>query len=447
MQIDGRAPECKVSMPPQGSEMNDTVRDRIREVMTGRRARQFELLKELVRVSSENPPGDTEPLARRLDELLAGMGFVVERHVVDPELARRLGRGKLTNLVVRHRFGDGPVLALQANGDTAPAGGNWRREPFGAEIEKGTLYGRGAVASKGNIAAFAFALEALIEARAELAGTVELHLTFDGEAGGALGPKWLLDTGVVKPDYAIGAGLTHAVVTHVNGVLRLEVELRGKATPAHRAREGEDALEAAAHLLTTVFGLRRGLAATVSEVPGCGSPSLVVGRIEGGSGIANVPDTVKMTIGRRLIPEEDPAKVERQLTEAIGNTVARTSSVMCRIRRTQMIAPMKPTAGTERLAETIARQAAGVLEHAPERRGLPYDADARHYAAAGIPTVLFGAGPADPAAAGVGGPDEGLALDDLRRATEIVALTASELLAKPPSAPQTRTAGAASAAT
>lgn len=427
--------------------MNDSVREQIHEVMTGRRARQFEFLKELVRTPSENPPGATEPLARHLDELLSDMGFVVERHAVDGELVRRAGRDKLTNLVIRHRFGDGPTLAFQVNGDTAPVGRNWRREPFAAEIEKGTLYGRGAIASKGNIAAFAFALEALIEARAKLAGAIELHLTFDGETGGALGPKWLLDHQVVAPDYVIGAGLTPAVVTHVNGVLRLEVELRGKAAPAHRAREGEDAMEAAAHMLTTVFGLRRALAGTISKIPGCGSPSLVVGRIEGGSGIANVPDTVKLTIGRRLIPEEDPAKVERQLTNVIGNTVARTSSVLCRIRRTQLIAPMQPTAGAERLAEVIGRHAANVLGAAPEHRGLPFDADARHYAAAGIPTVLYGAGPLDPAAAGVGGPDEGLALDDLRQATEIVALAATELLSAPAAPPQTRTAGTASAAT
>lgn len=408
--------------------MNDTVRDSIHEVMTGRRARQFEFLKELVRIPSENPPGATEPLARRLADLLGEMGFVVERHAVDPELARRFGRDKLTNLVVRHRFGDGPTLALQANGDTAPAGRNWRREPFGAEIEKGTLYGRGAVASKGNIAAYAFALEALIESGISLAGNIELHLTFDGEGGGALGPKWLLENQVVAPDFVIGGGLAHAVVTHVNGVLRLEVELRGKPTPAHRVREGEDALEAATHLLTTVFGLRRGLAATTSEIPGCGSPSLVVGRIEGGNGIATVPDTVKLTIGRRLIPEEDPAQVERQLTNVIGNTVARASSVLCRIRRTQLIAPMKPTDVTEPLVDAVVKRAATVLGSAPERRGLPYDADARHYAAQGIPTVLYGAGPLDPAAAGVGGPDEGLALDDLRQATEVVALVATDLL-------------------
>lgn len=425
--------------------MNDSIRERIREVMTGRRARQFDFLKELVRIPSENPPGATEPLARRLAELLAEMGFVVERHAVDPELVHRFGRDRLTNLVVRHRFGDGPTLALQANGDTAPAGRGWRRDPFGAEIDKGTLYGRGAVASKGNIAAFAFALEALIEAGVGLAGAIELHFTFDGETGGAMGPKWLLETEVVKPDFVIGGGLTHAVVTHVNGVLRLEVELRGKATPAHRVREGEDALEAAVHMLTTVFGLRRGLAATTSEVPGCGSPSLVVGRIEGGHGIATVPDTVRMSIGRRLIPEEDPAQVERQLTNVIGNTVARTSSVLCRIRRTQLIAPMKPAGDAQSLVDAVGRQATAVLGAPPERRGLAYDADARHYSAQGIPTVLYGAGPLDSAAAGVGGPDEGLALDDLRHATEVVALAATDLLSPAAAKPAAATPAAAAA--
>jgi acetylornithine deacetylase/succinyl-diaminopimelate desuccinylase-like protein len=47
----------------------------------------------------------------------------------------------------------------------------------------------------------------------------------------------------------------------------------------------------------------------------------------------------------------------------------------------------------------------------------------RHYAALGIPTVLYGAGPGTGDEAHVGGPDERLVLDDLRKATEVVAMS------------------------
>jgi acetylornithine deacetylase/succinyl-diaminopimelate desuccinylase-like protein len=69
-----------------------------------------------------------------------------------------------------------------------------------------------------------------------------------------------------------------------------------------------------------------------------------------------------------------------------------------------------------------------VLGEEPKAHGVPLYTDARHYAAAGIPTVLYGAGPRSPLEANAHRADERLRLDDLRRATEIVALAIADLL-------------------
>jgi len=409
--------------------MDAAAIERMREIMVGSRAQQFDFLKHLVRLPSENPPGQGAAHAEHTGLLLEDLGFQVERHPVPPELCERRGVASIINLVVRHRFGDGPVLALQANGDTAPAGKGWKHDAFGASIEDGVMYGRGAVASKGDIAAFAFAAHALVEAAPDgLAGTLELHITYDGESGGRLGPEWLLDNEVVAPDMVIGGGLTHAIVTHSNGYMQLDVELRGLSAPAFRSEDGRDALEVASKLMTTLYGLRLGYANTVSEVPGCGSPKLLIGGLQGGGGIGKVPDNVVLNIGRRLIPDEDPEAVERQLTNVIGNTVAKTSGVLCRIRRPQMMPPMTPTEGTQPMIDALSRHCEAVTGEAPGTRGLPWDADGRHYARRGIPTVLYGAGPADPAGANIGGAEEHLDLDDLRKGTEVVALAIADLL-------------------
>ena len=70
--------------------------------------------------------------------------------------------------------------------------------------------------------------------------TVELHVTYDEEAGGEIGPRWILEEGLSKPDLAIGAGFSYAVVTAHNGCLHLEVEVLGRsahaARPVHRRR-------------------------------------------------------------------------------------------------------------------------------------------------------------------------------------------------------------------
>ena len=101
-----------------------------------------------------------------------------------------------TNLVVRRRFGDGPVVALNAHGDVVPPGEGWTHPPFAAEVADGFMYGRGVAVSKSDFATYAFALLALQAGRrAACKGTVELHFTFDEEVGGLIGPKWLLDAG------------------------------------------------------------------------------------------------------------------------------------------------------------------------------------------------------------------------------------------------------------
>ena len=92
-----------------------------------------------------------------------------------------------TNLVVRHRFGDGPVIALNAHGDVVPPGAGWTQAPYGAAIVEGWMYGRGVAVSKCDFATYAWALLALKSLSAKLSGSVELHLTYDEEAGGGMG--------------------------------------------------------------------------------------------------------------------------------------------------------------------------------------------------------------------------------------------------------------------
>jgi len=164
-----------------------------------------------------------------------------------------------TNLVIRHRFGAGPVIALNAHGDVVPPGDGWSADPYGAEIRDGFMIGRGAAVSKSDFATYAFALKALIDSGATLAGTVELHLTYDEETGGLIGPGWLLKQGIVKPDYAICAGFSYSITTAHNGAIHLEVTVRGKSAHAARPDTGHDALEAATAVLNALYGHRAAL--------------------------------------------------------------------------------------------------------------------------------------------------------------------------------------------
>ena len=401
----------------------------IARFLASRREEQTRFLAELVKVPSDNPPGDCAAHAERAAQLLIGLGFKVERHPVPAAEVRANGMVSALNLVVRERFAEGPVIALNAHGDVVPPGLGWTADPYGAEIRDGHMYGRGVAVSKSDFATYAYALLALKVVGTPLKGSVELHFTYDEEAGGTIGPQRLLATGVSKPDFAICAGFSYGITTAHNGCLHLEIEVIGKSGHAAEPEKGMDALEAANGILAELYALRKTYAATRSSVTGIISPTLVVGLIAGGINTNVVPDNVKFRIDRRIIPEENPADVERTLTGQIADYARRWPGIRCNVRRILLAAPFTPVAGQGELVAAIARNARAVLGVDVVPHGVPLYTDARHYSAAGIPTVLYGAGPRTLEQANGHRADERLVLDDLYKATQVVALALLDLLA------------------
>jgi len=391
-------------------------------------------LAELVRTPSDNPPGDCAPHAARAATLLEDLGFAVERHPLPQDAVAANGMTSCVNLIVRERFGPGPVVACNAHGDVVPPGAAWSSDPYGAEVREGRMYGRGVAVSKSDFATYAFALLALKAAarEAKLAGTIELHFTHDEEVGGALGPAWLLAQGLSKPDYAVCAGFAYGITTAHNGCLHLEVEVTGKSGHAAEPDKGIDALEAATGVLADLYRMRKDYARIRSRVPGIISPTLVVGLIHGGTNTNVVPDRVVLRLDRRIIPEEAPAEVEATLTQQIRDSAARYAGITIATRRILLALPFVPVPGQEKLIDAIARNARAVLGEDVPIHGVPLYTDARHYSAAGVPTVLYGAGPRTLAEANGHRADENLQLDDLHKATEVTALALHDLLAPAP---------------
>jgi succinyl-diaminopimelate desuccinylase len=391
--------------------------------------REVAFLKALVRVPSDNPPGDCAPHAEASARLLEGLGFTVERHKVPDEVAKKHGMVSATNLIVRETFGSGkgPVIAMNAHGDVVPPGEGWTHDPYGAEEVNGAVYGRGAAVSKSDYATYAFALLALKDNPAGLDGTVELHLTYDEEIGGYTGPDWLLKQKLTKPDIAFSAGFSYAVVTAHNGVLHLEVTVRGKQAHAAMPESGADALEAATAILQAIYKERKRLNRTKSKSPGIGSPKITVGLISGGFATNVVPDRVVMRIDRRLIPEEKGTRVERELVALIKRAGA-GKGIKVECKRVILAEPLRPRPGVKKVVETIQRHARRELKTAIKESGVPLYTDARHYSAAGIPTVLYGAGPRSILEANAHSANEHIKLSDLKAATKIVEATLRDLL-------------------
>lgn len=413
------------------SASTGTAHRAIHDFLAGSRDAQTRFLAELVKVPSDNPTGDCAPHAERSAVLLEELGFTVERHRVPDDLVWANGMISATNLIVRRRYGDGPTIALNAHGDVVPPGEGWTRDPYGAEVVDGWMYGRGVAVSKSDFVTYAYAMLALEKAGLDR-GTVELHLTYDEEVGGEIGPKWLLDEGLTKPDLAIAAGFSYAVVTAHNGCLHLEVEVTGKSAHAAKPSTGIDALEAANAILSALYEHRKGLGATVSAVEGIGSPQLTVGLIQGGINTNVVPDRVTLRLDRRMIPEESAETVEEGLRALIDEAGAAFPQARVTARRILLARPLTPLAGTERLAAALSGHASRVMGAAVTTTGVPLYTDARHYSDAGVPIALFGAGPRGIEEANAHRADERLPLSDLYKATEVVALALFDLLSADP---------------
>jgi acetylornithine deacetylase/succinyl-diaminopimelate desuccinylase-like protein len=398
---------------------------------------QCAFLSELVKVPTDNPPGDCAAHADRTSALLRGFGFKVEAHPVPAPVVRTAGMISATNLIVREKFSDdGPCIALNAHGDVVPPGQGWTQEPYGGAIvedaELGAMmYGRGVAVSKSDFATYAFAVLALRQLKAAghaLRGSVELHFTYDEEVGGEIGPRWLLEQRLSRPDYAICAGFSYAVTTAHNGCLHLEVTVRGRQGHAAMPESGVDALAAATRILQVLYASRNVLKNRRSAVPGIDHPTLNVGLIHGGINTNVVPDRVTFRIDRRIIPEEVPQQAEAEMRKLIEQAAAGTPGISVEIRRIMLALPLVRLPGSERLTGALQRYGEKFLGVTIEEHGVPLYTDARHYTAAGIPTVLYGAGPRTLAEARGHAADERLRLADLRNATAVVACTVAELL-------------------
>ena len=389
---------------------------------------EVRFLQELVRVPTDTPPGNNAPHAERTADLLKAFGFEAEKHAVPAPTVQAAGLETITNLVVRRKYGAGRTVALNAHGDVVPPGEGWTHDPYGGEVVDGQLFGRAAAVSKCDFATFTFATRALEALGAPLKGGVELYFTYDEEFGGELGPGWLLQQGLVKPDLLIAAGFSYQVVTAHNGCLQMEVTVNGKMGHAAVPETGVDALQAATRILVALYDQNTQYKKVKSQVKGINHPYLNVGLIEGGTNTNVVPGKVVLKLDRRMIPEENPLEVEAALHQVIRNAVADCPGITVEIKRMLLANALTPLDGNQPLVDSLSRHATSVFGEEIGAAGTPLYTDARLFGEAGVPAVLYGCGPRTVGESNAKRADEHIDLEDLRRATKVVARTLFDLL-------------------
>jgi acetylornithine deacetylase len=373
------------------------------------------LLRDLVALPSVNPMGrplqGPEVYEHRvtayLEDFFRGLGVPWERQTVAP----------LRDNIVAHFEppAAASTLILEAHQDTVPTD-HMTIDPFGARVEGGRLYGRGACDIKGGMAAMLAAFARVVRdkppgaCRVVMACTVDEEFTFLGVqrlVRADLGARY------PPPARAVVAEPTGLEIVNAHkGCARWHLTTAGRSCHSSRPELGVNAIYRMAALLPDVDRYAQELQASRTD-PVLGPATLSVGRIEGGTSVNTVPDHCRVEIDRRLLPGEDPRAASGELAAYLLQRAG--GHVPFESTEPWLSAPALSPAGSAELVGQLGRAIDAVA--GPHRVvAVPYGTDASTLAEAGIPAVVFG--PGDIARAHTC--DEWVPLDEVEQAAEIL---------------------------
>ena len=372
----------------------------------------IELTRALVAIDSVNPAlvdggaGEGE-IARFVRSWAEGCGL--EAELIEPTPGR-------PSVLVRARGrGAGGTLLLCAHLDTVGVEG--MEQPFALRVEGDRLYGRGAYDMKSGLAA---ALIACREAAAlGLAGDVLVAAVADEEHA-SIGVQDVLRT--VHADAAIVTEPTELELTVAHkGFAWLEIEVAGTAAHGSDPTLGVDAIVKTGPILTALGALGDELAARPH--PSLGPGSVHASLIEGGRELSTYPDRCVLQLERRTLPGETRETVEREIENLLERCRAADPGLVVS-QRTLLVRDPFEVPEAARIVQSVLRAATAELGTPPPLVAVPYWADSAFIAAAGIPTVLFGAG-----GAGAHATEEWVSVSQLVSTTRILVAVAREICA------------------
>lgn len=372
----------------------------------------------LVRIPSINPPGDVREAIAYCGAPLAAAGFATET-VQDTEM--------MPNLIAKIGNDDGPELCFNAHVDVVPTGERsaWSHDPFGAEIEDGRTYGRGAGDDKASVTAQVMAGIALARSGVTLSGRLIVNEVADEEEAGIHGAKFITEAGLLTPDYAIvGEQTLNRVALGEKGSGGIFITVRGRTAHGALPWEGANAIEAMAEI---IVALRREHWPVLERRTHryFHHSSASVNTIEGGVKANVVPDHARIYIDRRLVPGETPEDVLSEIGEIARRAVCEMPGITVDVEASGH-------GGAATLQEEdapLVRAMIGANRHlrlSTKPTGFSMATDGRYFARKGIPTIIYG--PGDPKLAHV--PDEWVGIDEVIQATRAYALAAVAMLVR-----------------
>lgn len=416
---------------------------RLFEIIDRKEEELVELTRDLVRIPTINPPGEAyTPCAQLIGERLRRRGFDVS-YIRGEDTPGDSARHPRMNVIAR-KDGKRPGKCVHFNShiDVVEAGNGWTKDPFGAEVEDGRIYGRGTCDMKGGLAASIIAVESFLEATPDFDGAVEISGTVDEESGGLGGVAYLAGKGLFsKPrvDHVIipePLNKDRICLGH-RGVWWGEIETHGSIAHGSMPFLGDCAVR---HMGAVVDAFETELfpklAAKHTEMPvvpeGARSSTLNINSIHGGQpeghdGLPSpcVPDSCRMVFDRRFLIEEHLDEVKQEIVSILERLATTRNGFSYSLKDLLEVIPTM----TDRKAPVVQAVASGieaVLGDKPDYVISPGTYDQKHIARIGHlhDCIAYGPGILDLAHR----PDEFVVIKDMVDSAKVMAQATHALL-------------------
>lgn len=341
------------------------------------------LIADLVQIETENPPGNEQDCSEFIidwfDDRGVNADLLSEPHPDRPQVGVRVGDSD-------------PTLVLNGHIDVVPAGDReqWSRDPYGAAIEDGTLYGRGSADMKTGVAIGMLTTVALAEQirNGELDGSVVFQAAI-GEETAEPGTNTLLQSGY-DGDYGVVLEPTSMrTATSEKGLAWYEITVAGDPSHASRPDQGSNAVRNARPVLDALEEYDDTVRKRVDDL--LGQAYATVTMVNAGTKENVVPEKTTITIDRRFLPVEDVSEIDEEI-EALLTEVAEQYGIETSWQRTRTYESAAIDQDSY-LADIFRRHSATVAGVPEEPWGIVASTDVRNFINdAGMEAVTWGPG-------------------------------------------------------
>ena len=342
------------------------------------------ITQELIRIPTQNPPGNEKDCAEFVHETLTEWGvkteMVFEPYPHRPQVVAMVNGNK-----------SGRTLILNGHMDVVPEGSRdrWEDDPYGGTIKEGKIYGRGSSDMKGGLAVMMI-LAKLLHEKGFPRGRVLFQFVV-GEETGEPGTRDLLIKRGIRGDYGIVLEPTSLrVATAEKGLIWLRVTLAGRPAHASIAEQGINPIEKILKLGGRLVEYDKKL--RMYTHPFLGSRKCSMTMINAGTKENVIPESCTLVLDRRFNPEETSEGVEREIRGILDQLASEDQDFKYQLERMMVFEPAEIP--IDSFLATVLRKYSSQISGVPiEPFGMLASTDVRNFINdAGIPAVNFGPG-------------------------------------------------------